>query len=164
MLGWNFSQTRLQMSFARTLKATTFFFNRLKTLKWTQYLLGNEANPNSIRYSSSTGMYGHIIYLPLHHLECWDQLLVQQGNPIFWYGHFQLPSAKESSDGEKESTEVNKLSFIQEIWCTIHQISWIEVKNESNNKWSVKCICCIQFSCHNILYYLFPSWLCTLEN
>ena len=111
------------------LKTSTYFFlfcKSWKTENWIQYLPGNEANSNSMSYSSSTGVYGHT-YLPHCDLECWYQLLVQQGHSIFWYGQFQLPSAKESSDGAKQ-----------------------------NNKPSVLCISCINFpvTIHYISYFL----------
>ena len=55
-------------------------------------------------------MVGIVILLPLYHLEYWYQLHGQQGTSVLGCGHFQLPSMRESSDREKETTQVNQKS------------------------------------------------------
>ena len=137
------------MSIAKNFEDWRLFFSLffLKTEKWIQWLPGNEANSNSIRYSSSTDMDGHI-YLPHCDLDCWYQLLVQQGKPTIWYSHFQLPSARESSIMERKSKSKPSNFHPEKLVCKLITHQQLMV-----------CISCIQLSCHN---YLISSYSNTL--
>ena len=76
--------------------------------------------------------------LPHHYLEPWYQLLCHKGKSLFWHGHFQLPSARESANGEKETTKVSHESTLDV------QTNIVKERSICSRKWPVSNICIAQ--------------------